>query len=222
VEYPLSSAAMLAIVLVGIAGLALLVMGLRRLLRRKPISGGGLGLGGAALLVLALFGAALLANLHTYQRFTHEQTVAELEFTRLGEYAYRVRLHEPAGPVRSFELRGDQWQLDARIVKWHGVATLLGLEPLYRLERLNGRYRDLGLEQSAPRSVHGLAAHAGLDLWQMAQHHRRWLPWLDATYGNATYMPMAPGARYGVHITTSGLIARPLNPAAHEALENWR
>lgn len=222
VQYPLSPALMLAIALVGVAGLALLVMGLCRLRRRKPISGGGLGLSGAALLVLALFAAALLANLYTYRRFTHEQPLAELEFTHLGEYAYRVRLHEPAGSVRSFELRGDQWQLDARIMKWHGVATLAGLDPLYRLERLNGRYRDVVLERSAPRSVYGLAAHAGLDLWLMAQRHGRWLPWLDASYGNATYMPMAPGARYEVRITASGLIARPLNPAARAALADWR
>ena len=48
----------------------------------------------------------------------------------------------------------------------------------------------------------------------MSTDHPRWLPFVDAVYGSATYMPMADGARYQVSITQSGLIARPLNPAA--------
>ena len=39
------------------------------------------------------------------------------------------------------------WQLDGRLIRWKGLAELIGLEPGYRLERLSGRF--LAIEQQA-------------------------------------------------------------------------
>ena len=46
-------------------------------------------------------------------------------------------------------------------------------------------------------------------MWALAQAQPRWLPFVDAIYGSATYLPMADGARYEVTLGQSGLIARP-------------
>jgi len=48
------------------------------------------------------------------------------------------------------------------------------------------------------------------------------MPWIDATYGTATYLPMADRARYGVWLTPSGLIGRPANQQARTAVNRWR
>ena len=44
---------------------------------------------------------------------------------------------------RFLTLRGDEWQMDARVVNWKPPATLLGLDPIYQLDRLSGRYSDI-------------------------------------------------------------------------------
>ena len=45
---------------------------------------------------------------------------------------------------------------------------------------------------------------------------------VDSKYGGGAFMPMANGARYEVWVTQSGLVARPMNPAALEAGgEGW-
>ncbi|HLQ27212.1 MAG TPA: hypothetical protein VK138_15215 [Acidiferrobacterales bacterium] len=211
-----------AITTIALTGASFLVIGLRRLIRGKFLSGSGLSVSGGGLLALTMLAVALLANLYTYQRLTYEQSVGELAFKRTADHHYRVRLMEPNGALQILQLQGDEWQLDARVVKWHGAANLLGLDPLYRLERLSGRYRDVQQEQNRPRSVYGLAKDTGLDLWNITQRYGRWLPWLDITYGSATYMPMADDAHYKVRLTTTGLIARPDNPAAELAVANWR
>ena len=82
------------------------------------------------------------------------------------------------------------------MLKWRGFANLLGLDARYRLERLGGRYVEIEQERSAARSVYALGAAPALDLWLLARAYPRWLPFVDAVYGSATYLPMADGARY--------------------------
>ncbi len=203
-------------------GVSFLVIGLRRLLRGKFVSGGGLSMSGGLLLALAAFSIALSANLYTYRRLTYEQAVAELTFQQIADHRYRVGLTQPNAAPRTFELQGDEWQLDARVVKWRGAATLLGLDPLYRLERLSGRYHDLQQERQQSNTIHALAKRARIDFWEMARRHGDWLPWIDATFGSATYMPMADNAAYQVKLTNTGLLARPGNSIAESAIANWR
>jgi hypothetical protein len=44
---------------------------------------------------------------------------------------------------------------------------------------------------------------------------------VDALYGSATYLPMVDGALYEIKVSQSGLLARPLNQAAREAVGSW-
>src|SRR5260370_69241 len=63
--------------------------------------------------------------------------------------------------------------------------------------------------------------HLRIDPWDLAHRYRSWLPWLDAIYGSATFLPMADGALYEIKVSQSGLIARPLNQAARAAVGGW-
>jgi len=212
----------LVMLLLGIPGILLFVLGLRRIWRWKMVSGGVQGLAGALLITLALLLASIMANLHTYLRLSHEAEVATLQFDQLGPQRYRVVLSRASQPAQIMALQGDEWQLDARVLKWRGAANLLGLDTGYQLERLSGRYRNLQQAQQRPQSVHGLNRQQGIDIWKLAREHPRWLPWVDAVYGSATYMPMAHGARYRISISQTGLLARPMNPAAENALQAWK
>ena len=66
--------------------------------------------------------------------------------------SYAVSVQAPGGPPRHFEVLGDEWQIDARVLKWRALGTLLGFDTVYRLERLSGRYGDVQPSAARPRT----------------------------------------------------------------------
>ncbi len=156
-----------------------------------------------------------------YQRLTAEQQIAIIEFTQSGNEEFTARLMVDGELDRLLPIRGDEWQLDARVLTWTPPATILGLDPVYQLERLSGRYSTVERERTEPRTVHALAEERTLDLWSLAQDFPRLTPGIDAYYGTATYLPLADGARFRVTLSRDALIARPLNDSAREAIGDW-
>ena len=210
-------------ILIALFGLLLLALACQRLYRARFIAATGSALMGLLLLSLAGLLFVISLNLHTYARLTHEEPVAQIVFEARGPQQYRATLAEvPSGEMQLFMLSGDEWQLDARVLKWQGWANLLGLDAQYRLERIGGRYRDIEQERNDQRTVYALSENPGLDLWLLSTQYPRWLPFVDAVYGSAVYLPMADGARYEVAITQSGLLARPVNDVAKTAAGNWK
>jgi len=194
-----------------------------RSLRRRRVIGSGLNF-----LMTALFATAtaltlaITLHLYTYSRLTAEQPVAQVQIEQLAPQRFNVTMHVPEKKPRNFVIEGDEWQLDARVLKWHGWAQLLGLDAQYRLDRISGRYRDISQARSRPPSVHALAYDSGpLDLWELVQRKPKWLPWVDAEYGSATFLPMSDNAKFQVMMTQTGLLARPANAAASEAVSGW-
>ena len=168
-----------------------------------------------------LFVVAL--NLRTFARLTFEQPVATVQFEEQGPQRYlAVLTRRPSGVEQTFALAGDEWQVDARVLTWSGWANVLGLDARYRLERISGRYRDVEQEKTAPRSVYSLHQEPAIDLWSFARAHPDWIPFVNGYYGSATYLPMAAGARYEIHMSQSGLVARPDNEPAKAATRAWR
>jgi hypothetical protein len=203
-------------------GVLLCIGGVRRVWRRAPLTGSLQGLTGLLLLALAALLVAIALNLYTYQVLVQEQPVAKVRFEALGPQYFRVYLMPVAGSSEVLELRGDQWQIDARVLKWTGWANLLGMKTAYRLERLSGRYRDIQQERKGVRTVYRLDNDKGIDLWALVQKSERKLPWLDAVYGSAAYMPMVDKAQYQVSISNSGLVVRADNAIAQQAIDAWQ
>ena len=203
-------------------GVALLVAGARRFRRRRLFSGTIHSLTALCFILAAAAVGFLGAGLLSYQRLTHEQAAAEIRFQRLADREFDAQLTYPTGRTQRFELRGDEWQIDARMLKWREFANLVGFDSAFRLERLSGRYVDIQEERTAPRTVHALNEPALVDPWQLARRYKSYLPWADALYGSATYLPMADGAAFEIKVTQSGLIARPLNPEAKTAVGAWQ
>lgn len=208
---------------VAIFGTLLLALSCQRLARARFLAAGGSALTGLILLAIAALTFVVSLNLHTYARLTHEEPVAEIVFEARAPQRYRATLTGvPSGDMQIFMLAGDEWQLDARVLKWQGWANLLGLDAQYRLERVSGRYRDIEQERRDERTVYSLSENPGIDLWELSTRYPHWLPFVDAVYGSATYLPMADGARYQISITQSGLIARPINAAAETVAKGWK
>jgi hypothetical protein len=184
---------------------------------------GGMAHGATFLILVLLCVCAVLVglNLRTYQRLAFEQPAGELQFARTGDREYNAVLSLPDGERRNFALRGDEWQVDARVLKWHAFANLVGFDTAYRLERIGGRYSDIKDEQTEPRTVYALTTPGSVDPWALVRRYHRVIPWVDALYGSATFLPMADGALYEIKVSQSGVLARPLNQAARDAVGSW-
>jgi hypothetical protein len=215
------------VLLVGFAALGILIAlplelaALTRLRRLRVASGTMYFLLGALIVLLAVAAGLVAASLHSYRRLTHEQLAAKVSIRQLGERHFVLTLDRPAAPPRHFELRGDEWQIDARVLKWRAMGTIAGFDTVYRLERISGRYADVPAEKSAPRTIYTLAQDEGLDVWPAVRRYHDWLPFADALYGSAAYVPLAESADYVVTVSGSGLVVRPANDAARKAVGRW-
>lgn len=196
---------------------------IRRLRRLQLVRGTLFFLSGALVLLSAAIAVLVAANLYTYARLTHEQEAARVQVRQLGNRLYVVSVQPNNGPQRHYELRGDEWQLDARVLKWRAIGTLVGFDTVYRLERLSGRYSTAAADRAGPRTVHDLSEDTTpLDIWALVRQHHRYVPFADALYGSAVYVPMSEGADYTVSVSASGLVVRPGNDAARKAVGGWK
>lgn len=212
----------LIIALIFLFGLLLVGIGIRSLFGRRKLGGGFNVAFGILLVAVAVGSVGVLANLYTYHKLTGEQPVGTLSFEKFAPREFVATLDTGSASPRQFTVFGDECQMDARILKWRYFANLLGFDTAYRLDRISGRYRDVAAESTAQRSVYALSEESGIEIWPVINRFNEHLPWIDAVYGNAVYIPMEHGAAYHVTMTDSGLIARPQNAAAEQAVKHWR
>ncbi len=173
-------------------------------------------------LFIVIVSALLTTNILTYHRLTHETPVVQLHIEkpdiekpdiekRANQYFQVSIIYLKDCHSQFYLLKGDEWQLDARIIKWHSWANLLGLDALYQLDRIQGRYQSIQQQRQTLPTVFKLEKQPEVDLWTLKKHYQ-WLPLLDAEYGQSVYMTMKPEQWYEVYLTQSGLIARKINP----------
>jgi hypothetical protein len=209
-----------------LAGVVLLVSllplgGCRRCLReRRHFAAAHRLLWFAVLLILGSTLVLFSMSLRGYRRLLQEAPVATVNVRQLAPQHFAVRLDLADGSHDSVELKGDEWQLDARVIKWTPRAVQLGAEPLYRVERLSGRYRDLAQAQTTLPSVAAVGEESALDLWNLKKSFPAYLPFVDADYGSAAYLPLLDGASYRVTLAPAGgLVARPADAATAARLK---
>jgi hypothetical protein len=190
--------------------------------RRRPVRATRSLAGGAVSACAGGASTMLAFSYFGYFQLVDEQVIGQIKFSASAPEQYVARLMlENEERDRMFEILGDEWQMDARVVTWKPPMTLLGLDPIFQLDRLSGRYSEVEEELSKHRSAHALSEPVTLDVWQFARKYPKLMPGVDAHYGTATYLPMAHGAVFEVTMTRTGLVARPVNDAAREAVGEW-
>ena len=204
-----------------------LVLILNRIKRRKIIASALYSLQGMVVFLLLTTALLAFSNLNTYQRLNYENTIAEVLIRKLALQKFQLvlitaeRQGEEAEP-EYYSLYGDEWQLDSRIIKWKGWANVIGLDSYYQLDRLSGRYSSIEQANSSPPTAHQLGAEEkGINIWKLKNLMKSKLPFLDAYYGQSVFMPMRDGAKFSVSISQTGLIVRPLNKSANQAVQDW-
>lgn len=179
--------------------------------RRNRISSLVTLLTGALLLTLSGLCAAITVGIRGYRAFTAEQLAATIKTEPVGPHRFRATVTLTDSSLHMFDLAGDAVYVDAHVLKWRPIGTLLGLQTAYELDRIAGRYQRLADEQTLEHTVYSLARKKPFDAFDLA--HRYWVlrPLVDAEYGSATFIgATAPsGATYEVRVSTTGLLVRP-------------
>jgi hypothetical protein len=149
--------------------------------------------------------------------------IAEIDIRYENKQNYVVTLTKPGLPSNQykFEISGDDWQLDLKLITWHSLLSRVGLDTLYRLERIGGRYQTIDNELNAKRSIYQLNENKISDqLWEYIFSYSEGLIF-RANYGSGLYGPMSDKAKYGVFLTATGAEVLPLNDSAKKALNEW-
>jgi hypothetical protein len=196
------------IVFPALMAVVLLIFGIGALRHKKFVGGTVrclsclLLLSWVALLGLLSFGA------YGYQALTAEQHVADVAISQLGNQRFRATVTMPDGERRVYNLAGDQFFIDARILKWRPFATLLGFQTGFELDRIGGRYIALDDELSQPRTVFSLTSARPVDTFALIRRFAPLQLLADAEYGSATFTTARDGATYAVSVSTTGLLVR--------------
>ena len=207
-----------------ILALVLVYLGIRLLGKFKWIFQWLRGTLGILLVGVSLFFIFLGFDFFSYHQLLEEKPVTTMSFTKVDDQHYKVVVTYLEDNSREdvFDIHGDLWQMDARVIRWKGFVSAMGASPAYRLDRLSGRYFSLEDERRETRSVHQLTnSEYGLDVWQLLKSNLSFIPWVEASYGSATYLPMKDGAIFQVTLSRNGLAALPLNDIAKEAVNRW-
>lgn len=199
---------LLGAAVLALLGAFLVLAGIVSLFRARPLRFAAGTLAGLLLIAIGGLAGGLGLGMHGYEALTREEVAATLTVQPTGPQAFAAVLRFPDGRTASFDVAGDEIYVDAHILKWKPFASFLGLHTAYELDRLAGRYRDIGQERTAPRTVHSLATRKPVDLFGLRQRHA-FLGWLfDAEYGSATFVPVTRPTELELRVSASGLLMR--------------
>ncbi|MBD3280158.1 hypothetical protein GF389_01375 [Candidatus Dojkabacteria bacterium] len=173
--------------------------------------------------------------LHTYRVFTQKSLVAEVEVSELktdeNEFEYFELIYRPKeqqsglltiltsnkpgvdeyDEAQRFTLYGDHFELGGEIVKFDDFWTLLNLENIYKVTRLEGDYTDAEIASDAAagglRTLHELNGGTD-DYWRQLQKNEDNYEFLvDSVYGNfATKFVQDETRTYNLYVTEDGFI----------------
>jgi len=202
--------------LVGMVGLCLLIWVVLGLARGKKDKDGirhrrffwGRAVSGSVLMLVAISLLYLALLLQTYLGLTDNILVARVRATQVSNVSnYMVvdlTLYNEHGDKlseNSYGVCGNEWMLQADIVRLPNWLNILGLHSGYKLTRMEGRYDDPNLERHAEHTV--VVLNGGDDNFFTSAHQGGWLSsFVTAKYGSSTFD--GPGS-YDVFISQDAL-----------------
>ena len=200
----------LLIVAIAAAVLAIgfVVAGSAAFRRRHPLRHASSLLVGIVLVLVAALAGTITVATQGYRALTREELAATVQVQPTAPRRFRATITLPDGRSDTFALRGDQLYVDAHILKWKPVVNLLGMHTAYELDRVGGRYSELGAEQDSLRTVFSLATEKPLNMFRLREKWAFLSPLLDAEYGSGTFHNVDRPATLEVRVSTTGLLIR--------------
>jgi len=167
---------------------------------------------GLLLLALGSLAGTISVGMMGYRALTREDVAAHIVVKPTGRQRFIATFRFPDGREATYELAGDEFYVDAHILKWHPYANMFGLHTAYEIDRVAGRYRAIKDERDAMRTVHAIARDKPVDLYALGRRYTFLAPILDAEYGSATFVPVTRPAELELRVSTTGLLMRETKP----------
>ena len=160
------------------------------------------------MLVISLLFATVSFSLQGYNSLTHEELAAYVNVEPTGKQSFIAYFQFPDKSEAEFKLSGDELYVDAHILKWKSIANLFGLHTLYELDRVSGRYIDIGDETTKNRTVYSLASDRFIDIFDLRLKNEFLSFLVDAEYGSATFINVKKYPRLKIMVSSTGLLIR--------------
>src|SRR5258706_6150602 len=190
-------------------GAILVLAGLTALFGLHPlrfVSGPFLGL---RLISFGLLEGTITVGIQGYRTLAREELAARIAVRTYGPQQFAATLRFPDGRMETYPISGDEIYVDARILKWHALANMLGLTTAYELDRVGGRYRGIDKERAAARTLYALGREKPVDLFNLRNRYAFLEPFLDAEYGSAAFWPVNEASEARLLVPPTGRLIRP-------------
>jgi hypothetical protein len=189
-------------------GAILVVAGLIALFGLHPLRFVTRTLLGLLLVSLGLLEGTITVGIQGYRALTHEEVAARVLVQPTAPQRFTATFRFPDGRQARYALAGDEIYVDAHILKWHALANVLGLSTAYELDRIGGRYREIGKERTAARTLYALGQPKPVDIFDLRRRYVFLAPLVDAEYGSAAFVPVDEPAELELRVSTTGLLIR--------------
>jgi len=160
--------------------------------------------------VLLLFAfSAIKIGMHGYRSLLREDLALTVSLLSQGKQRFQAAVSFPDGGIAVYDIDGDELYIDAQVIKWKPLANFAGLHTWYRLDRIGGRYADIKDEKEKSRTLYSLSSrNKYLDLFYWARHYSILAPFVDASYGSASFIPVKDRHTVDIMVSTTGLLIR--------------
>jgi hypothetical protein len=155
---------------------------------------------------------SLMAMLQSWRAFNKKTHVAELQCIELAPHKLRVYLvpverDGVRGATEIYDVEGDQWEIGGDVLRFRPFLTALGVETVFRLTRVEGRWDSAAdanahhgsAHDRAPPSTTWAKLYRGADRAPM-----RWL--IAGAHGQAVSQLPDRRAVYDIFVTPNGYV----------------
>jgi hypothetical protein len=180
-----------------------------------PIGGGRYLLALVTSLIALAVGIAtlsLLAMLQSWQAFTKKTHVAEIQCIELAPHKLRVYLvpieaDGTRGATEIYDVDGDQWEVGGDVLRFRPIVNALGVDTVFRLTRVEGRWDSAADANSHKGSAHDRAPPSTMWASLYRGTDRAPLKWLIAG-AHGQYVSQLPDRRavFDVYVTANGYV----------------
>jgi len=155
---------------------------------------------------------SLLVMLQSWQAFTKKTHVAEIQAIELAPHKLRVYLvpieaDGARGSTEIYDVDGNQWQVGGDVLRFRPIVTALGVDTVFRLTRVEGRWDAAADANSHKGTAYDRAPPSATwsSLYRGTDHAP--LKWLIAG-AHGQYVSQLPDRRavFDVYVTPNGYV----------------
>jgi len=160
------------------------------------------------MLTLSLLFGTISISIQGYNALTREELAATVEIFPVSKQIFMARITFPDSSEKQYKLEGDEFYIDAHILKWKSLANLFGLHTYYELDRIAGRYIDIEDETNKNRTVYSVAEDKLIDAFDLRLKYPFLSFLVDAEYGSASFITTNAHKNLKIMVSTTGLLIR--------------